>query len=85
MEFAQASRDELENLQRENALMTTAWYDLSSRLQMNTMALQRRNEQPRSWLGKQRVLVNKSQVSLRPIFPLDISQVHQFFMHYRDG
>lgn len=56
------SHDELENLKRENALMTSAWYDLSSRLQMNTMALQRRNEQPKSWLGKQRVLVNRSQV-----------------------
>ncbi|KAF2232063.1 hypothetical protein EV356DRAFT_450867 [Viridothelium virens] len=76
-----ASQEETENLKRENALMTSAWYDLSSRLQMNTMALQRRNEQPRSWLGKQRVLVNKSQVSRERPYSLSFlvlyTQSHQ--------
>lgn len=44
---------EIENLSRENALMATAWYELSSRLQQNNVDLQRRAE-PRSWLNKQR-------------------------------
>ncbi|KAF8468402.1 hypothetical protein BDZ91DRAFT_109337 [Kalaharituber pfeilii] len=46
-------QEELELLQRENKLMTSAWYDLSSRLQTNTVVLLRRSE-PRSWLNKQR-------------------------------
>ncbi|KAI0445706.1 hypothetical protein F4803DRAFT_507050 [Xylaria telfairii] len=46
------------NLQRENAMIATAWYDLSSRLQSNHFVLQRRNENPKSWLNKQRQLVN---------------------------
>ncbi|KAI0016656.1 hypothetical protein F4780DRAFT_758569 [Xylariomycetidae sp. FL0641] len=48
----------IKNLQRENALIATAWYDLSSRLQSNHVVLQRRNDVPRSWLNKQRHLVN---------------------------
>ncbi|KAH6688405.1 hypothetical protein F5X68DRAFT_79804 [Plectosphaerella plurivora] len=48
----------LRNLQRENALMSTAWYDLTSRLQSNHVVLQRRSEAPRSWIGKQRQMVN---------------------------
>ncbi|KAI1734919.1 hypothetical protein F4680DRAFT_462092 [Xylaria scruposa] len=48
----------IENLQRENAMIATAWYDLSSRLQSNHFVLQRRNENPKSWLNKQRQLVN---------------------------
>jgi len=38
--------------------MATAWYDLSSRLQSNHVVLQRRQDVQRSWLGKQRQLVN---------------------------
>ncbi|KAI1753052.1 hypothetical protein F4782DRAFT_539799 [Xylaria castorea] len=48
----------IENLQRENAMIATAWYDLSSRLQSNHFVLQRRNENHKSWLNKQRQLVN---------------------------
>ncbi|KAI0856325.1 hypothetical protein F4860DRAFT_506821 [Xylaria cubensis] len=48
----------IENLQRENAMIATAWYDLSSRLQSNHFVLQRRNENPKSWLNKQRQLVH---------------------------
>ncbi|KAL2753661.1 hypothetical protein ACRALDRAFT_2080230, partial [Sodiomyces alcalophilus JCM 7366] len=48
----------IKNLQRENALITTAWYDLTSRLQSNHVVLQRRNDVPRSWLNKQRQMVN---------------------------
>ncbi|KAF2264281.1 hypothetical protein CC78DRAFT_246215 [Lojkania enalia] len=52
-----ALRQELENLHRENRLMTSAWYDITSRLQSNTVVLQRKSEAPRSWLGKQRIVV----------------------------
>ncbi|KAI0601731.1 hypothetical protein F4775DRAFT_589043 [Biscogniauxia sp. FL1348] len=48
----------IKNLQRENAMIATAWYDMSSRLQSNHVVLQRRNDVPRSWLNKQRHLVN---------------------------
>lgn len=55
---AQKSKDPtLLSLQRENALMTTAWYDLTSRLQSNHVILQRRQDAPRSWLGRQRGIV----------------------------
>lgn len=52
------NRAMIENLQRENRLIATAWYDLSSRLQSNHVVLQRRQDAPKSWLGKQRQLVN---------------------------
>ncbi|KAI1269404.1 hypothetical protein F5Y18DRAFT_369810 [Xylariaceae sp. FL1019] len=48
----------IKNLQRENALITTAWYDLTSRLQSNHVVLQRRSDAPKSWLNRQRQLVN---------------------------
>ncbi|KAG6042309.1 hypothetical protein E4U41_000053 [Claviceps citrina] len=48
----------IKNLQRENALIATAWYDLTSRLQSNHVVLQRRHDAPRSWLNKQRQMVN---------------------------
>ncbi|CAK4032666.1 Hypothetical predicted protein [Lecanosticta acicola] len=44
-------------LERENRLMVTAWYDLSSRLQNNGVSLGRRRQEPKSWIGKQRALV----------------------------
>ena len=44
-------------LQRENQLMTTAWYDLAGRLTSNGVSLDRRRQEPRSWIGKQRALV----------------------------
>lgn len=44
-------------LQRENHLMATAWYDLSSRLQTNGVSLGRRRQEPKSWIAKQRALV----------------------------
>ncbi|KAH3908467.1 hypothetical protein HBH56_175410 [Parastagonospora nodorum] len=50
-------QQEVENLRRENQLITSAWYDMTSRLQSNTVILQRRSEAPKSWLGKQRVTV----------------------------
>lgn len=55
----QAAADQtIKNLQRENALIATAWYDLTSRLQSNHLVLQRRQDTPRSWLNKQRQMVN---------------------------
>lgn len=48
----------IKNLQRENAMISSAWYDLTSRLQSNHVVLQRRNDAPKSWLNKQRQLVN---------------------------
>ncbi|KAF2092928.1 hypothetical protein NA57DRAFT_23428, partial [Rhizodiscina lignyota] len=51
--------DELVNLRRENKLLTSAWYDLTSRLQSNTVVLQRRSEPPKSWLGRQRLAVGQ--------------------------
>ncbi|ATY67233.1 microtubule binding [Cordyceps militaris] len=48
----------MKNLQRENALIATAWYDLTSRLQSNHVVLQRRHDAPKSWLNKQRQMVN---------------------------
>ncbi|KAG6043866.1 hypothetical protein E4U17_000805 [Claviceps sp. LM77 group G4] len=48
----------IRNLQRENTLIATAWYDLTSRLQSNHVVIQRRHDTPRSWLNKQRQMVN---------------------------
>ncbi|KAK4118719.1 hypothetical protein N657DRAFT_659461 [Parathielavia appendiculata] len=53
-----ATEQIIKNLQRENAMITTAWYDLTSRLQSNHVVLQRRHDAPRSWLNKQRQMVN---------------------------
>ena len=57
---APASSQDVAALQRENHLMTTAWYDLSSRLQNNGVSLGRRRQEPRSCIGKQRALVGPS-------------------------
>ena len=48
----------MKNLKRENSMIATAWYDLSSRLQSNHLVLQRRQDMPKSWLSKQRMVVN---------------------------
>ena len=58
MNVQAASDHMIKNLQRENALIATAWYDLTSRLQSNHVVLQRRHDAPKSWLNKQRQLVN---------------------------
>ncbi|KAF1944854.1 hypothetical protein EJ02DRAFT_339873, partial [Clathrospora elynae] len=47
----------VENLRRENQLITSAWYDMTSRLQSNNVILHRRSEAPKSFLGKQRAAV----------------------------
>ncbi|KAK6514111.1 hypothetical protein TWF506_008535 [Arthrobotrys conoides] len=50
-----AARNDI--LMKEVDLMTSAWYDITSRLQSNTVTLGRRKEAPVSWLGKQRQAV----------------------------
>jgi hypothetical protein len=52
-----ATKSTVANLERENKLLATAWYDLTCRLQSNTVMLARRQEPPKSWLGKQRAAV----------------------------
>jgi len=54
-----AMKQELEVLTRENKLMATTFHDLSSRLQMNNVTLQRRSE-AKSYLNKQRHAVNQA-------------------------
>lgn len=49
---------QLLQLQRENKLIASAWYDLTCRLQSNTVHLARRAEGGRSWLNKMRASVN---------------------------
>ncbi|VBB77157.1 Putative protein of unknown function [Podospora comata] len=54
-----AANDQIiKTLQKENAMITTAWYDLSSRLQSNHVVLARRQDAPKSWINKQRQMVN---------------------------
>ncbi|TVY44605.1 Protein Hook-like protein [Lachnellula subtilissima] len=55
-----ANESMIKNLTRENALIASAWYDLSSRLQSNHVVLQRRQDAPKSWLNKQRQMVNST-------------------------
>ncbi|KAF2443778.1 hypothetical protein P171DRAFT_362724 [Karstenula rhodostoma CBS 690.94] len=55
----------LDNLRRENRLITSAWYDMTSRLQSNTVVLQRKSESPKSFLGKQRAIVGTSVLGRR--------------------
>jgi hypothetical protein len=59
-------QQEVESLRRENKLITSAWYDMTSRLQSNTVILQRKSEAPRSWLGKQRVAVGNGSLVSTP-------------------
>ncbi|KAL1865151.1 hypothetical protein Daus18300_007277 [Diaporthe australafricana] len=68
----QAAHEQIiKNLQRENAMISTAWYDLTSRLQSNHVVLQRK-DQPKSWLNKQRQMVNGK----RPPSPPQVTVVH---------
>lgn len=55
-----ATDQTIKNLQRENAMISTAWYDLTSRLQSNHVVLQRRQDIPRTWIGKSRQMVNNA-------------------------
>ena len=59
-----APAQEMAQLQRENHLMATAWFDLSSRMTNNGVSLGRRRQEPKSWIGKQRALVGPSSGSV---------------------
>lgn len=48
----------IKDLKREIAMITTAWYDLASRLQSNLVVLQRRHDVPKSWVNRQRQMAN---------------------------
>lgn len=50
-------RTENTNLKREQRLMASAFHDMAGRLQVSNVTLQRRSEQPVSWLGRQRRIV----------------------------
>lgn len=67
---APASSSDIATLQRENHLITTAWYDLSTRLQNNGVSLSRRRQEPKSWIGKQRALVGPSSGLVSAFFAL---------------
>lgn len=60
-----APTPDMATLQRENKLMASAWYDLSTRLQNNGVSLGRRRQEPRSWIGKQRALVGPGSGQVR--------------------
>ena len=71
--------------------MTSAWYDLTSRLQTNNVIVQRRNDAPRGFLNKQRQLLDKS-VSLAYIQPrvryadmLYIDSANEWFQRSYNG
>jgi protein HOOK3 len=53
-----AYESQIKDLLRENGMIATAWYDLTSRLQSNHVVLQRRQDAPKSWINKQRQMVN---------------------------
>ncbi|KAI4167971.1 MAG: hypothetical protein LQ343_006765 [Gyalolechia ehrenbergii] len=53
-------RTENTNLKREQRLMASAFHDLAGRLQVSSVTLQRRSEQPASWLGRQRRIVEEN-------------------------
>ncbi|KAL1891104.1 hypothetical protein Cpir12675_005112 [Ceratocystis pirilliformis] len=56
----------IKNLLRENALVTTAWYDINSRVQSSHVVVQRRQDTPHSWINKQRHMVNNGKPALMP-------------------
>ena len=56
-ELPEAPPKDVSALERENKLMVSAWYDLSSRLQNNGVSLGRRRQEPKSWIGRQRGMV----------------------------
>ncbi|KAF3766251.1 hypothetical protein M406DRAFT_351398 [Cryphonectria parasitica EP155] len=74
----------IKNLQRENAMISTAWYDLTSRLQSNHVVLQRR-DQPRSWLNKQRQMVNVRIWDGDSVGVRLRTKVSHFLIHFASG
>jgi protein HOOK3 len=56
----QRLKDQYETLNGELQLMAAAWWDLSSRMQLNPVAVQRKIEPQNSWLNKQRIAVTRN-------------------------
>lgn len=54
----------IDNLKRENKLIATMFHDLAGRLQMDNVALQRRGEAPKSWINRQRKLVDHPMIAM---------------------
>ncbi|MCJ1428302.1 hypothetical protein MMC29_006211 [Sticta canariensis] len=48
----------IDNLKRENKLIASMYHELAGRIQMDNVVLQRRGEVPKSWINKQRKLVD---------------------------
>ncbi len=55
-----SSQTEVAALRRELRLMSSAWYDMTSRLQSGNVVLQRRPDPPKSFIARQRIIVNSS-------------------------
>jgi hypothetical protein len=69
-DFGQRQKQEqLAMLERENLMISTAFHDQASRLQMNSVVILRRSDNPVSWLNKQRNTLDSSLVSFSFFFP----------------
>jgi len=65
----QRLKDQYETLNGELSLITAAWWDLSNRMQLNPIAVQRKIEPQNSWLNKQRIAVTRNTgVSLQSLY-----------------
>jgi len=47
----------ISQLRLENKLIASAWAALNSRIQKDNVIIARRREEPKSWLGRQRVSI----------------------------
>ena len=54
----------IDNLKRENKLVASMYHDLAGRLQMDNVVLQRRGEVPKSWINRQRKLVDHPMMAM---------------------
>ncbi|MCJ1265448.1 hypothetical protein MMC22_005326 [Lobaria immixta] len=54
----------IDNLKRENKLIASMYHDLAGRLQMDNVVLQRRGEAPKSWINRQRKLVDHPMMAM---------------------
>lgn len=54
----------IDNLKRENKLVASMYHELAGRLQMDNVVLQRRGEVPKSWINKQRKLVDHPMMAM---------------------
>lgn len=59
-EHKRQKQEQLAMLERENLMISTAFHDQASRLQMNSVVILRRSDNPVSWLNKQRNTLDSS-------------------------